>query len=332
MKVLLTGASGFLGQAITSEAVRRHHHVRALVRPTSDVPTVLAEGGQNVEVVRAELRDHGALREVVRGVDAVIHAASAMHGSLEQQMAGTVTATEELLSALSACKVLRFVLVGSFSVYDYLGLPTGACLAEESPLEPHPERRHPYCQTKLAQDRLVRRAGDEQGLEWTILRSGPIIGAGRTLVSRLGQRIGGAWLRIGAHARVPLTYVENCADAVVSAAENDAAVGQVLNVVDDELPTQAEYLKALQELTGGPSKVIPIPWTLWRTGARLAWWVGGLVPGGRRRLPTLLVPASAHANSKPLRYSNEKLKRTLGWAPHVAFDEALRRSVEATRA
>src|SRR5689334_8617848 len=135
MQLLITGANGFLGRHVVTEAVRRGHSVRALVRPNTDVTKLDWYARDRVEVLRADLRSRKGLAEVVRGVDCVLHLAAAKSGDLYAQYAGTVVATENLLAAMSETGVRRIVLVSSFSVYDYMKLHDFSLLDENSPLE-----------------------------------------------------------------------------------------------------------------------------------------------------------------------------------------------------
>ncbi|MGA2233184.1 MAG: NAD(P)H-binding protein, partial [Tepidisphaeraceae bacterium] len=101
MKLLVTGAGGFLGRHVVAEALRRGHVVRAMIRPASVVP----QGQPNLEVVKADLRSSRGLAEIVRGCDAVLHLAAATSGDLYAQLSGTVVATENLLTAMAAANV-----------------------------------------------------------------------------------------------------------------------------------------------------------------------------------------------------------------------------------
>src|SRR5688572_22477616 len=99
MKLLVTGASGFLGRSVVAEATRRGHDVRSVVRPQTD------------------LRSRRGLVELFEGIDAVIHLAACKGGDVYAQYAGTVVATENLLWAMSEAKSsAKFIHISSFSV------------------------------------------------------------------------------------------------------------------------------------------------------------------------------------------------------------------------
>src|SRR5579864_122924 len=156
MRLLVTGANGFLGGYVVTEAVRRGHHVRALVRPNTDVTKLAWYARDRVEVARADLRSRQGLVEIVRGIDCVIHLAAAKSGDIYAQYAGTVVATENLLSAMNEVAMHRMVAISSLSVYDYLNLRSFSRLDEDSPLETTAFDRDEYAHTKLIQERLIR--------------------------------------------------------------------------------------------------------------------------------------------------------------------------------
>ena len=328
MTILVTGATGFLGQYVVREALARGHRVRAIVRPAGKLEALPWADAANLELVRADLRSRAGLVKALDGVDAVIHAAAAKSGDIYAQMAGTVVATENLLWAMHQAGVKRLVAVSTFSVYAYSRMWTWSELNESSPTESNGYDRDEYAITKLIQESLVLDAAKQPGWHVTVLRPGVIYGRNNTWTARLGAQSSGgrAWLRIGAFARLPLTYVENCAEALLLAAETDAASGQVLNVVDDNPPTQRRYLRELRNRTQPRPRIVPVPYFLMRALAALAWLVNKFLLGGRAKLPGILIPARLHARFKPLRFNNAKIKRTLGWTPRYDLKQALDRS------
>jgi len=323
MKLLVTGATGFVGQYVVNEALSRGHEVRAVVRPASNASNLTWENHANVELARVDLRSPKGLSDALRGVDAVLHLAADKGGDLYAQMGGTVVATENLLAAMREADVDRIVLISTFSVYDYQRIATRSTLTEDSPLEAAPETRDAYCQTKLLQERLIT---ESEGLRWTVLRPGVIYGPGHTWTARLGMQLSDSlWVRTGAWAQLPLNYVENCAEAVVLAAECDAAIGRVLNIVDDETPTQRQYLKALQQRMKPRPRVIPVAWIVMKLLVWLASLTSRVLFEGKARVPQIFRKPSLMARCKPLRYDNSAIKQTLGWKPRYSLEQALQR-------
>lgn len=329
MKLLVTGASGFLGKYVVAAALRRGHRVRAVVRPATDVSRIPWSTHSHVEFVRLDLRRRVGIAEGLAGADAVLHLAASKAGDFYAQFGGTVLATENLLNAMTDADVKRLVSIGTFSVYDYINMRSGSLLDESSPLVKVPAWRDEYAQTKLLQEQLVRDFEREQSGLVTILRPGVIYGKDNLWTARLGAGLGeGSWLRIGAYSKLPLSYVENCADAIVMAAEQEAAIGQTINVLDDNPPTQRQYAKALLAQVPNPPKFVPVNWTVMRMVGNLAWAVNQRLLGGNAKLPGVLIPARLHARFKSLKYSNAKLKQCLGWEPRFGVEDAIARSLD----
>ncbi|MEL6552445.1 MAG: NAD(P)-dependent oxidoreductase [Cyanobacteria bacterium J06621_11] len=329
MKLLVTGASGFLGKYVVASALRRGHQVRAMVRPATDVSKIAWAEHSGVEFSRLDLRRRAGIVESLSGIDAVLHLAASKAGDFYAQFGGTVLATENLLDAMTTANVKRLVAIGTFSVYDYINMRSGALLDESSPLVKDPQNRDEYAQTKLLQEKLVRDFERSQNGLVTILRPGVIYGRDNLWTARLGAGLGeGSWLRIGAYSKLPLSYVENCADAIVMAAEQEAAIGQTINVLDDNPPTQRQYAKALLARVPNPPKFVPVNWTVMRMVGGLAWAVNTQLLGGKAKLPGVLIPARLHARFKSLKYSNQKLKQCLGWEPRYDMEAAIARSLD----
>jgi nucleoside-diphosphate-sugar epimerase len=326
MNLLITGAGGFFGNYAVAAALAQGHRVRALLRPAADAEALRWRDHPRLELARLDLRAAAGIDRLLAGIDAVLHLAAAASGSLYDQLAATVVGTEHLLDAMHRCGVDRMVHVGTLAVYGYRHLPRGALVDEATPLERDLERRDAYTQAKLYQERLVRDRATVAGWRLTVLRPGVMFGRDRLFNAHIGAQIGAdRWLRIGARATIPLCYVENCAEALVLAAERDAAAGQVLNLVDDACPTQRAYVAAVQRRMQPSPRVIAVPWPAMRAAAALAEGVNRHLLSGRLPLPGILIPARLHARCKPFAYSNRRAREVLGWQPRFGLAAALDR-------
>ncbi len=336
MKLLVTGASGFLGKYVVAEALNRGHEVRAIVRPSSDEKRIVWYNHPSVELVRLDLRSKGlantnGIVDALKNVDAVIHLAAAKEGDFYTRFAGTVIATENLLDAMLEADVMRLVDISTFSVYDYQSTPSGTIITEDSLIEGHPWERDEYAQTKLLQEELVCEFKDNPRTKVTIIRPGLVYGRDNLWSTLLGGKLtNNLWLRIGAYATMPLTYVENCAEAIVSAVERDEAIGQTLNIVDDNLPTQRNYVKRLTKYKVSIPRLIPINWTVMRFFAWIFWTYNQRVLLGQAKLPGIFIPRVLDARFKHFSFSNARAKQILNWQPRYSLDTALERSCSNT--
>ncbi len=330
MRVYITGATGFVGSYVMREALSRGHSVTAVVRPTSSFTP--PESG-DVEVASVDLRSPDGLADSLKGADVVIHLAAAKEGDFYEQFAGTVVATENLLSAMAGAGVENLVGISTFSVYDYLNTKPNTLIDEDSPIDTSPQLRDEYAQTKLIQESLYRDFGAEPSNAHVVLRPGMIYGKDNLWHALLGAEMGPRFLKIGSRATLPMVYVENCAEAILLAAEKlieqtSSLDGEVINIVDDDLPTQAEYAELVSTRMETPP-TISIPWPAIRAAAGLLKKGNELALGGRAKFPGIAVPDRLHARFKPLRYTNVKAKRQLDWKPRFNLTESIDRSIAA---
>jgi 2-alkyl-3-oxoalkanoate reductase len=323
VRVLVTGANGFLGRHVVAALLSRGHWVRALVRPAVSVEPLGWPSA--VEVARADLRG-GALESLFSGVEAVIHLAAAVTGGEDAQFAATVVGTERLLAAMGRSSVRRLVLASSFSVYDWSHIH--GTLDEDSPLEvaPHLYERDGYAVAKSWQERITRAAAKHQAWELVVLRPGWIWGQGLSYLAGLGQRFGSVHLVVGPLTRLPLTHVDNCADLFALCVDAPAAAGQTFNVVDSDEVRIWHYLSDYLSRGGERGWRIPVPYALAYAMAQLASATSKWIFNGKGKLPSVLVPSRLEARFKPLRFPNAKARRTLGWVPPFSYEACLDRT------
>jgi nucleoside-diphosphate-sugar epimerase len=328
MRITITGGTGFIGRHVAAEAVRRGHQVRVLARPGSHA----AAAADGIDVVHQDLRSPAGLAEALRGSAVVVHCAAALGGDRATQEAVTVGGTKNLVGAMDEAGVGRIVGIGTFAVYDTLRIPVGAVLDESSPLEQDLDARAPYVRVKRDQEGIIVAAAAANGGSWTILRPGLVFGPGRTWFHHLGIAGAGNWVCLAPDSLLPLTYVANCAEAIVLAAESGNADGEILNLVDDDLPTRRDYVERLSERTTPRPRVAALPWSLLDRLSRVAASTDRTLFRGHAPIPDLLRPASLHARCKPLRYTNARAKHVLGWQPRIAWRDALDASVRGGEA
>jgi len=141
----------------------------------------------------------------------------------------------------------------------------------------------------------------------------------RDLSGRVGNGAFGLFVQVGGSNRLPLTYVDNCAEASVLAGLKPGVDGEVFNVVDDESLTSREFLKAYKQRARRFHSVrIPYPLAY---GLSLVWEKYSSYSNGQ--LPPVFNRRRCAAEWKRNRYSNQKLRERLGWTPRVSLDKGL---------
>lgn len=319
MRVLVTGAGGFLGRAVVEAALAAGHGVVAMHRPAS-LPVAAAM--PNVEILPGDLRQRGAWEGALGGIDAVIHCAAAATGDIAAQLAGTVLATENLLAALPP-GLRRFVHVSSFSVYDFSAPGWHGTLDEETPLEPAPLRRDAYTQTKLQQERMVRAHCAAVAIPLVVARPGAIYGPGKDWGFGKAMSAGRFDLVFAPLSRMRLIHVRNCAEALVAALDVPVAGEALVNLVDSEQPSHWAFHRAARRAGAGAGIGVPVPYLAVRALGGLAWLASRAFFGGRARLPEWLDLPRQEVRWRHLRYGNALSQRLLGRGA-VTLDQGVR--------
>ncbi len=317
MRVLVTGANGFLGQQVVDQLLARGHSVRALIRPAATEPKWRGE----VEVFRADLRVHENLVAAFDNVDSVIHAAAATSGGEDIQFASTVVATERFLDAMAKSSVKRLVHVSSLAVYDWKSARN--TMDEDTPLANNIYDMGAYTIAKAWQERVVSRYAAAHSWELTIMRPGFIWGPRHAVVAGMGRRFGRIYLLFGPLTRLPLSHVVNCADCIVAAVESPLAIGENFNVVDGDDIRVWRYAHEYANRTKQRGLFVPLPYWFGLGIAKFASLTSQILFGKKGKLPSLLVPRRFESQFKPLRFSNQKLREILKWSPPLNFEECL---------
>ena len=315
MKMLITGASGFIGGYVMREAVARGHQVVGLSRSRPVSPPGQA---MPIEWLQCDLGDAELPKLTGLGIDAVVHLAAGLLGGVEEQYRSTVVATGNLLEAMRRAGIAKLVGISSIAVLDYSRAPAMTLIDENVETSSDETGMGVYATMKLAQEKLFAAFAREPGTRCVILRPGLVYDSERLIDARAGI-IKGPLRFIAAHrGEVPTVEVTGLARAILNACEQDVTSGEIIQLVDDNLPNQREYIAGLRRRRILPSWGIPAPWRLL---AAMAWSLRTLsrVAGKATSLPEVLLRQGFAARLKPFRYSNEKAKRLLGWVPANRF-------------
>lgn len=307
MKVLLTGATGYLGEAIAREGAARGHEVRGLCRAIPEAQQRIA----HVEYVAGDLLEPGSIRAACDGCDAVIHCAglvSIWRPNPNDFYRINIDAARDLIQTAFGQGAQRVVYTSSFFA---LG-PTDATLADETWLNDRIEPPTHYARSKTAADRIVR-AMMEQGRNLVTVYPGVIYGPGRRtqgnhitkLIENFCQRkIPGV---IGpADRRWTFSYIDDVAQGHWLALEQGRAGERY--ILGGQDASQLELYAMLAELSGAPAPH-------WQIPAAFACLVA-LVEEGKARLlgaTPRLTRESLRAYSHHWRFTSHKAVTELGY-------------------
>lgn len=314
-RVLVTGASGFLGGYVVPDLQRHGHEVFASGRNTEALAGV-ADEAHRVPGDLASLR----MRDLP--VDAVIHCAalSSPWGPWKDFHEANVIGTGHVVEFARRNDVRRVVHVSSPSVYatnrDRLGI-------RETDVDPS-NRLNGYIRSKIAAENLLLEALDEGAIrELVIVRPRGLIGVGDpSLIPRLldvHERIG-VPLFGGGENLIDVTAVENVAAALRLAVTRGDAAGGVYNISNGDPRRFRELLTALLTLMGVRPRFRPMD-------RRIAWALASALEGVCTALPNRPEPPLTRYTLSTIAYSQTlditRATAELGYRPEVSLDDAL---------
>jgi nucleoside-diphosphate-sugar epimerase len=327
-RILVTGANGFIGAKVVERLLDYGFcNLRCFIRPSSRLERLSNVLGafpaaKNVELVRGDLLSCNDCARAAEGVSMIYHLAAGFEKSFAGAFMNSALATRNLMDAfVKSGQPKRFVNISSFAVYSTLQLKRGELLDESCALE---HRSHERCDSygfgKLKQEELVKEYGRQYKLPYVIVRPGAVFGPGkRELTGRIGIDTFGLFLHLGGSNPLPLTFVDNCAEAIVLAGLKPGVDGEIFNVVDDEVLTSRQFLTAYRKRVKSFHSIhVPYFLTysmclLWEKYSK--WSKGQLPPAFNRH--------RCAAEWKGNRFSNQKLRERLGWKPRVPMDKAM---------
>jgi nucleoside-diphosphate-sugar epimerase len=301
MRILITGATGFVGGHLIARLLS-DHHVFSLERYVTG--RYVLGGQRDVRSVFCDLRDHFAVRQAVRDVqpEVVIHLAAISpvaysydhpNEVMDTNLQGTINLAEACLREVAHFQ--QFLFASTSETYGNGPVPK----MEDTPQCPN----SPYAVSKLAAGKYVLYMRDAYGFPATVLR--PFNTYGRKanthfIVERIVvQMLRGQCIRLGSPTPIrDFLHVDDHVNAYLACLGNPQAVGQVLNFATGRGISIEDLVLCLRELTGSRAEVA------WDT-----------IP--RRPLDIEVLVGNAG-----------KAERTIGWQPRVTLEDGLRRTVE----
>ena len=326
-RILVTGSNGFIGAKVVEILLEYgFSNLRCFVRPSSRLDRLERvlrrfSAEKLVELVAGDLLSPDDCARAADGASVIYHLAAGFDKSFAGAFMNSALATRNLADAfLERGHVKRFVNVSSFAVYSNRTLQRRGPLDEGSPLEDAPQERYDaYAFGKLKQEELIRSYGQLRGLPYVILRPGTVFGPGKKeLTGRIGVDTFGFFVHVGGSNQLPLTFVDNCAEAIVLAGLVPGINAEIFNVVDDDLLTSAEFLRACK--TVKPLFSVRLPYAF---AYGLSWMWEDYSRRSNGQLPPAFNRRRCAAEWKGNSFSNRKLREKLGWQPRVRMNDAM---------
>ena len=296
-RVLVTGATGFVGRHLCPQLLEQGWLVRAAVRDGVRARSLLPAAVELAPI--DDLDASPEWRASLSQVDVVVHLAArvphAGGGANEADYQRTNVAASEGLARAAVGTARRFVYLSSVKVFG-----------EESPGRPlraddPPRPAEAYGRSKLDAERALAEILAGSGVELVIVRSALVYGpgAGGNFLRLVEAVRVGRWLPVAAlTARRSMVCVDGLCELLLRCLEHPGAVGAPLLVADPEDLTVAELATRVGTLLGRSPKLLPVPAVLLRIAGALSGRTGEV-----RRL------------TQPLQVDLTDTEVRLGWQP-----------------
>lgn len=311
LRVLVTGADGFIGSHLTERLVRDGYDVRALVQYNSFnawgwLDSSPKEITQNLDVVAGDIRDPVSVHNAMKGCDWVLHLAAliaipysyqAPHSYVETNITGTLN----VLQAGRDLGVSRIVHTSTSEVY---GTARFVPITEEHPLH----GQSPYSASKIGADQMAVSFHRSFETPVSIIRPfntyGPRQSARAVLPTIITQMLSGSRrIKLGAVSPTrDFNYVQDVVRGFIAMAQSDKAIGEVVNVGSNYEISVGDAARVIAEVIGEPLEIVT-------DEARIR-------------------PAASEVDR--LWASNAKAKELLGWQPDYAGLDGFRRGITET--
>jgi len=322
VKVLVTGASGFLGGHLVEELVKGGHQVIALVREQSDTRFLDRLG---VELRRGDMTDPASLKRAVKGADAVVHLAAyyTFSGRKELYQRINVQGTKDLLEAMLAHRVRRLIYCSSTEAIG----PTGAGAADEdSPCHPYYE----YGRSKLEAERLIGEYAS-RGIDFTILRPSGIYGPRNVddvsywFITSFASSIASKMIIGDGRKVLMFVHVKDVVQGFMAALERpERSIGQTYIISDSRAYSYEEIYAIMANIFGKEPPSTHIPIALAKVMVAPVQGINYL-----RRRPNFIWRVSTMDTFRFDRnYSISKARRELGYEPRHPLPEGLKETAD----
>ena len=306
----MTGAGGFIGQALCRRLTEEGADVVGIERRPETRSEVEATGAQ---FVAADVLDGASVSAALGGCDGLIHTAAIVGdwGSMEQFIEVNVRGSCSVFDAAEAAGVKRIAHLSSVASWGY---------EFSSDLEENAAPRAsgaPYADTKAASDHLALRRGA------AVVRPGDVYGPGSVpwaIRPIEALRAGRFALPGQGDALMTLVYIDDLVECILLALTTEDAAGHAVTAWDGVPITTSEFFGRYAQMLG-QTKVRTAPAPVIEAIAFLS-ELAAKISGGE---PSISREAIRYVSRQAV-YPNTRALELLGWAPQIEFDEGMRRT------
>lgn len=311
MKVLVTGAGGFIGSHIAEALIKENYNVTALVHYNSrnsfgNLELLDDKLQKQIKIVLGDICDPYFIRSILKTQDAVIHMAALIgipysYKAFESNIKTNILGTSTLLHESMAIGLKRFIHTSTSEVYG-----TGKYFPMD---EKHPlSAQSPYAATKIGADKIVESAFNSYNFPQVTIRPfnnfGPRQSARAVIPTIITQVLAGSTLSIGSVNTIrDFVYVKDTVNAYVKALKTKGIEGQAINICTGKGYTIKEVIKKIQDISGTRVKI----------------------QTDKNRI------RAKKSEVEKLIGDRKKAKKLLNWEPQYSLDKGLKETIDWIR-
>jgi nucleoside-diphosphate-sugar epimerase len=326
---LVTGATGLLGSHIVEQLVKRGRPVRALVRRSSDISWLQAQG---VEFAYGDVTDKASIAKAVEGVDCIYHSAARVGdwGPWEEFVEISIDGTRNVLDVVRDCKIERLVHISSLSAYGHPN-QEGQVVDESAPLGVNVNKWSYYTRAKVEAEKMVMDYFRRYNLPVTIVRPSWMYGPrDRATLPRMARMIRTGKIKLVGPGdnKLNVTYAGNVAECCILAADSPNSLGEVYAACSDGEITQKQFVDLLAKELGCPPITRSVPYKVARGAAFVLELIGHAI---KQKKPPMITRYAIWLYGRRTFFTAEKARRDLGWESTVGYEEGVRIAVDWLR-
>lgn len=309
MKILVTGADGFIGSHLAEKLVKLGHEVRAFIYYNSFnswgwIDSFEESIKKNLDVFAGDIRDPNGLRVAMKGIDAVLHLAALIaipfsYHSPDSYVDTNIKGTLNVLQAARDQDTKRVLVTSTSEVYG---------TAQYVPIdENHPyQGQSPYSATKIGADRLAESFYRSFDLPVTIVRPfntyGPRQSARAIIPTVITQLLSGKEVvKLGSLTPTrDFNYVKDTVNGFIEILASDKTIGEEINIATQQEISMGEIARQLIDIINPNAKIVQ----------------------DEQRIR----PEKSEVNR--LLGSNAKIKKLTAWTPQYSLKDGLKETVE----
>jgi nucleoside-diphosphate-sugar epimerase len=324
VKVLVTGATGFLGGHLVENLWTRGDEVRVLVRPGKGAEWLRDQ--ERIEISEGDVKEISSLAQAMQGIQKVYHLAArtGSWGKEEEYYTTNIDGLANVICAALSAGVERIVHTSSVSVY---GQRISGLITEDAPFF---AENDPCSRSKIIGEKLIANLIRDCHAPVVIVRPGWVYGA-RDIVGfgRLAALIerGKGYLIGSGKNLLPLVHVQDVVQALIKAGDADeCTIGRAYTIINDQRITQAEYLHAIADALGVERVRRRLPGMALYTTARLRERIWR-ARKHQQAMPARLSSYDIAQWGGNYQFTSERAREELGYQPEIDLVRGIRESV-----